>query len=83
MARAGTLPDFLYQRPAEAGQAIPLEEGYSFRIEQEENVVIDTGDVRDDQDDEELRLIYTSEVSGDVRCLRSCVNQIKETEAET
>ena len=36
-----------------------------------------------------LRLIYTSEVrgdgdgSGDVRCLRSFVNQMKETEAET
>ena len=36
-----------------------------------------------------LRLIYTSEVSGDGdgcgngSCLRSCVNQIKETEAET
>ena len=35
-----------------------------------------------------LRLIYTSKVSGDgygygnVRCLRSCINQIKETEAE-
>ena len=35
------------------------------------------------------RLIYTSEVSGEgdacgnVRCLRSCVNQIKETGAET
>ena len=39
--------------------------------------------------DNYLRLIYTSEVSGDgdrsgdVRCLRSCVNQMKETEAET
>ena len=51
MARAGTLPDFLYQRPAEVGQAIPLEEGYNLRIEQEENVVIDTGDVREDQED--------------------------------
>ena len=36
-----------------------------------------------------LRLIYTSEVSGDgdgcgnIKCLRSCVNQMKETEAET
>ena len=36
-----------------------------------------------------LRLIYTSEVSADgdgsvdERCLRSCGNQIKETEAET
>ena len=54
MARAGTLPDFLYQRPAEAGQAIPLEEGYNLRIEQEENFVIDTGDVRGDQKDEVL-----------------------------
>ena len=36
-----------------------------------------------------LRLIYTCEVngngdgSGDVRCLRSCVSQMKEKEAET
>ena len=39
--------------------------------------------------DKHLRLIYTGEVSGDedgsgvVRCLRSCVNQMKEMEAET
>ena len=36
-----------------------------------------------------LRLTYISEVSGDgdrsrdLKCLRSCVNQMKETEAET
>ena len=54
IARAGTLPVFLYQRPAEAGKAIPLEEGYNLRTEQEENFVIDTGDVRGDQKDEVL-----------------------------
>ena len=59
MARAGTLPDFLYHRPAEVGQAIPLKEGYNLLIEREENVVIDTGDIREDEE-----LEYESNSSG-------------------